>query len=255
MASVGQKVVTEELHLEPLNSTVLKGTNVQFTASVQGDWQVMTWTVQGFLVLTVRSTGEILPSSERFSATFCSSGVTGCVEFTIHNVTRSEAGPVTCAVQGSYTPKIAQLYVQEGGTVVIMGGNVTAEQDQQVEIQCVTTAWYPIPTVSWSQNGVAVNSSLYNTTSMADEDYFNSTSILKFQAVSSTMVECMATVPTLKTPQSSSVFLTVVPKPPDWTVLIAVVVSFGSCALLVLLIFGILFCYKYKKANGEAILT
>ncbi|XP_015255956.1 PREDICTED: uncharacterized protein LOC107101523 [Cyprinodon variegatus] len=37
------------------------------------------------------------------------------------------------------------------------------------------------------------------------------------------------------------------PKPADWTVLIAVVVSFGSCALLVLLILGIYHCYKQRK--------
>ncbi|TWW74068.1 hypothetical protein D4764_14G0000690, partial [Takifugu flavidus] len=37
-----------------------------------------------------------------------------------------------------------------------------------------------------------------------------------------------------------------VPKPPDWTVLIAVVVSIGGLALLLLLIFGIIFCYKRR---------
>ncbi|XP_061595068.1 immunoglobulin superfamily member 5 [Cololabis saira] len=240
------KAVTEELQLEPLNSTVLEGSNVQFNASVQGPWKIMTWTVGGFLILTVNAGGPISSSSEQYNATFCSSGVIDCVEFTIYNVTRTEAGPVTCAVQGSISPKTAQLYVQESGTVVIMGGNVTVEQDQQVELQCVATGWHPIPTVSWSRDGAAVNSSLYNTTSMADGDYFNSTSILRFQAVSNTMVDCMATVPTLNSPQSSSVFVTVVP---NWTVLIAVVASFGSCALLVLLILGIHFCYKRKKAS------
>ncbi|XP_038565583.1 immunoglobulin superfamily member 5 [Micropterus salmoides] len=52
---------------------------------------------------------------------------------------------------------------------------------------------------------------------------------------------------TLTEPQSSSVFLVVVPKPTDWTVLIAVVVSIGGFALLVLLILGIIFCYKRRK--------
>ncbi len=90
-----------------------------------------------------------------------------------------------------------------------MGGNVTVMEDQQVEFQCETFGWFPIPTVSWTQNGEVVNSSLYNTTSMADGDSFNSTSVLKFQAVRNTTVECQATVPTLTKPQSSSVFLVV----------------------------------------------
>ena len=86
---------------------------------------------------------------------------------------------------------------------------MSVEHGQDVEFQCVTTAWFPNPTVSWSQDGGAVDSSLYNTTIMADGDYFNSSSFLKFQAVSSTTVECLATVSTLTVPQSSSVFLTV----------------------------------------------
>ncbi|KAG8008205.1 Calmodulin regulator protein PCP4 [Nibea albiflora] len=98
----------------------------------------------------------------------------------------------------------------------------------------------------------AVNSSLYNTTGINDVNYFNSTSVLKFQAVSDTRVECLATVPALKNPQSSSVHLVVVPKPPDWTVLIAVVLSFSCAALLALLIIGIVFCYKRRKEKRVA---
>lgn len=107
-------VVTEEILLEPLNSTALQGSNVRFNATVLGSWQVMTWNVRGFVVLTVltASGGDTIPSSEQFSARFCSAGVTSCVEFTIHNVTRREAGSVTCTVQGNYTPKTAQLYVE-----------------------------------------------------------------------------------------------------------------------------------------------
>lgn len=100
-------------------------------------------------------------------------------------------------------------FLSESGTVVIQGGNVTVKQDQQVEFQCLTTAWFPTPSVSWSQNGLAVNSSLYNTTSTADGDTFNSTSVLRIQAVSSTKLECVAVLPALQHPQSSSVFMVV----------------------------------------------
>ncbi|XP_034008621.1 immunoglobulin superfamily member 5 [Trematomus bernacchii] len=237
--------VSGQFQLEPLNATVLHGSAVRFNATVQGAWKGMTWTVGGHLVTTV--IGDIISSSEQFSARFCSSGDPSCVEFTIENVTRREGGAVTCSVQGNYGSKTAQLYVQESGTVNIMGGNVTVTQDEQVEFQCVSSKWFPIPTVSWTWNSEAVNSSLYNTTSMADGDFFNCTSVLKFQAVRDTQIECWATVETLASPQSSSVYLVVVPKPTDWTVLIAVVVSIGSFALLVLLIIGIIFCYKRRK--------
>lgn len=42
-----------------------------------------------------------------------------------------------------------------------------------------------------------------------------------------------------------------VPKPTDWTVLIAIVVSIGSCALLFFFIFGIMICYKHRKEKGK----
>ncbi|XP_074466443.1 immunoglobulin superfamily member 5 isoform X1 [Sebastes fasciatus] len=241
--------VSGQFQLEPRNLTVLQGSDAQFNATVMGHWKVMTWTVGKKLVLSIPATGNATSSSEQYSARFCSSGDTSCVELTIHNVNRSgtESWPVICSVLGPYGSKTSQLYVQESGTVSIMGGNVTVVQDQQVEFQCVTSAWFPTPAVEWIRNGQAVNSSLYNTTSIADGDAFNSTSILKFQAVRNTTVECRATVLTLTSPQSSSVFMVVVPKPPDWTVLIAVVVSIGGFALLVLLIIGIIFCCKRRK--------
>ncbi|KAL6099172.1 uncharacterized protein ACO6RY_18149 [Pungitius sinensis] len=240
--------VLGEFQLEPLNLTVLQGSDARFNATVKGTWNFITWTVGGLLVLNFNINGDMTSSSEQFSARFCSRD-TSCVEFTIHNVARSEdASLVICSVLGPYGSKTAQLFVQESGTVNIKGENVTVvQQGQQVELQCVTSAWFPIPTVRWTQNGQAVSSSLQNTTSMADGDTFNSSSILKFQADRNTTVECQATVSSLTSPQFSSVFLVVVPSPPDWTVLIAVVVSIGGLALLVLLILGIIFCYKRSK--------
>ncbi|MEQ2181596.1 hypothetical protein GOODEAATRI_013225 [Goodea atripinnis] len=250
ICSLQCRVVSQKLQLEPLNSTVLQDSDVQFNATIQGDWEVTTWNVGGIQVLTlVNSLDSIIPSSDRFSARFCLNGSKGCVEFTIHNVSRTDAGDVVCTVQG-YQPLKAQLYVQERGTVSILGGDVTKMQGEQAEFECLTTAWFPTPTISWTQNDQTVDSSLYNTTSLTDGDSFNSNTILKLTAVSNTRVKCLATLSTLATPQSSSVYMVVVPKPTDWTVLIAVVVSFGSCALLVLLIIGIIFCYKRRKEKG-----
>lgn len=101
------------------------------------------------------------------------------------------------------------VYLSESGAVNIRGENITVGQDQQVEFQCDTTAWYPEPTVSWVVNGVDVDSNQYNTTSVTDGNFYNSTSVLNFQAVSSGTVECRATIAALRNPISSSVSLTV----------------------------------------------
>ncbi|XP_041658075.1 immunoglobulin superfamily member 5 [Cheilinus undulatus] len=247
LSATGDSAGPNQFQLEPLNSTVLRGSDVKFNATLQGNWQVMTWIVAGLLVVTVPVSGDVTSSSQRFTAGFCSTGDTGCVEFTMRNVSRGDAGPIVCIVQGEYGSKTAQLSVQESGSVNITAGNLKVEEDEQVQFQCVMSAWFPAPTVSWALNGQLVDSSLFNTTFMVDGDSYNSTSVLDFKAVKNTTVECRATVETLTNPQKSSVFLVVVPKPPDWTVLISMVVSIGGFALLVLLIIGIIFCYKHRK--------
>ncbi|TDH04621.1 hypothetical protein EPR50_G00134610 [Perca flavescens] len=147
MSSGFHSAVSGLFQLQPRNSAVLQGSDARFNATVQGNWQSMIWHFQGIPVLIISESGDVTSFKVQFSARFCSSGDTSCVEFTIHDV--NESGPVMCAMLGG-TSETAQLEVQ-------------------------------------------------------------------------------------------------VPKPPDWTVLIAVVVSFGGSALLVLLIIGIIFCYKRRK--------
>lgn len=97
----------------------------------------------------------------------------------------------------------------DSGTISIMNQGMSVTQDQQVEFHCLTRGWFPQPTVGWSLNGIAVNSSLYNTSSMEDGDFFNSTSILNFKAVSSATVECSAMLAALTRPRSNSTFMVV----------------------------------------------
>lgn len=235
-----------QFQLDPVNVTQLQGSDAKFTATVQVPWEYMMFNVGGYPVLTMPSGGNVTSTSPRFSAWSCNSS---CVEFTIHNMTRKDTGPVLCSVQGGVpiSPKMSQLYVQESGSVSISGGDKMVKQDEQVELQCETADWFPAPTISWTLNGQTVNSSLVNTTSVTNGDTYDSTSVLKFQAIRNTTVTCLATIPALSSPKSNSTQLGVVPKPTDWTVLIAIVVSFSSFALLVLLIIGIIFCYKRRK--------
>ncbi|XP_056141231.1 immunoglobulin superfamily member 5 isoform X1 [Lampris incognitus] len=243
-------VTPAQFQIQPESDAVLTGSEARFNASLKGKWQIMIWEVQKLLVMTISAETGPIPSSERFSATNYSTGSTSRWEFSIRNVSRNDSGPVTCIVQGQFGARTAQLLVQESGTVDILGGNLTAAQDQQVEFQCVTSGWFPEPAVNWSRNGEVVETSLFNTTTSQSHGYmFNSTSILKFNAVSNATVECLVTVPALISPLSSSVHLVVVPNPTDWTVLIAVVASVGGFALLVLLILGIIFCYQRRKVQ------
>uniref|UniRef100_A0A672YHE9 Immunoglobulin superfamily, member 5a n=1 Tax=Sphaeramia orbicularis TaxID=375764 RepID=A0A672YHE9_9TELE len=190
--------------VEPLNLTKLRGSDAQFNATVQGSWKIMTWNVHGLLVLTVGFGGDVTSSSAQYSASFCRVD-NSCVEFTIHNVSRSDSGPVVCTVQGDYGSRTAQLHVQ-GRT---FNSRPFTEQGLDLHVECETSAWFPTPTISWTRNGQTVNSSLINTTSLASGDSFNSTSVLKFQAVTNTTVTCLVTIPTLTNPESSSVHLVV----------------------------------------------
>lgn len=111
--SVCAAVAQKQFQLEPLNSTVLQGRDANFTATVQGTWQVMTWSAGNNLVLTFLYDGNTsVPSSDQYSATLCSNGDKNCVVFTIHNVNRSLPGDIICFVQTGFGNKRAQLNVQ-----------------------------------------------------------------------------------------------------------------------------------------------
>lgn len=112
MLSLLSSVVSVNIQVSPLNATVLKGSDAQFNATVQGEWKIMTWRIGENLVLVFSSNDTIEDSaSDKFSATLCFKGNTTCVEFTIRNVARTEAGEITCSVVGSESNP-AHLYVQ-----------------------------------------------------------------------------------------------------------------------------------------------
>lgn len=103
-------VVSQNVQVLPLNATVLKGSDAQFNATVQGKWTIMTWEIGERLVLVFSSNNTTVDSvSDKFSATLRDN--TTC-EFTIRNVTRTEAGEITCSVLGFPGSNTAHLYVQ-----------------------------------------------------------------------------------------------------------------------------------------------
>lgn len=104
--------MSQILNLEPQHLRALKGTDAQFNVTVLEKWEVMTWSIGDFLVLTMFATdGSTIIHSDQFSATFCTASDTSCVEFTIHNVTRNQSGEITCNVLGTFGSQ-AQLTVE-----------------------------------------------------------------------------------------------------------------------------------------------
>uniref|UniRef100_A0A8C2IBU9 Immunoglobulin superfamily, member 5a n=1 Tax=Cyprinus carpio TaxID=7962 RepID=A0A8C2IBU9_CYPCA len=241
-------VVSAQVPLQPLNAAVLRGSKARFNCSTTQPPSVMTWTVNGRLVITILEASGVLNSTDRFSATNFTTPGDYRWELVISNVQRDDAGEVTCQVLGG-APRIAALSVQERGSVGIIGGNQTKTEGAQTEFQCRAVGWFPEPSVSWSVNGVAYSC---NTSSVTQGNLFNSNCTLAVTAVKNSYVQCLVKIPALGTPDSSTVFLTVEKLAKiDQTVLIAVTVAFSAAALLFLIIYGIVFFCKRRKKKSS----
>lgn len=94
----------------PANVTVLKGSDAPINAIVLTQWNSMTWSVDGTLVLIFDLSGNSTDPPDRYSASFCIPGNITCVQFIIGNVTRNDK-KVECNVLellGSQTELIVQ---------------------------------------------------------------------------------------------------------------------------------------------------
>ncbi|TRY86240.1 hypothetical protein DNTS_026412 [Danionella cerebrum] len=235
--------------LQPQNAVVLRGSKARFNCSSLQPQSIMTWTLNGRLVLTIlESSGAILNSTERYSATNFSTSEVYKWEFLISNVQRSDAGDVNCQVLGGGA-QAASLMVQERGSVEITDGNQTKTEGAETVFGCMATSWYPEPNMSWSVNGEMQGC---NRSSVAWGSVFNSSCLLTFAALTNSSVQCLVSVPALGTPDRTTVFLTVVkPNKRDQMVLIATTVAFSAVALLFLIIYGIVFfCTRRKKKSS-----
>ncbi|XP_016431986.1 immunoglobulin superfamily member 5-like isoform X2 [Sinocyclocheilus rhinocerous] len=239
-----------QVQLQPLNAAVLRGSKARFNCSTTQPPSVMTWTANGRLVINILEASGVTNSADRFSATNFTTPGDYRWEFAISNVQRDDAGEVTCQVLGG-VPRMATLSVQERGSVGIVGGNQTKTEGAKTEFQCRAVGWFPEPNVSWSVNGVAYSC---NTNSVTQGNLFNSSCTLAVTAVKNSSVQCLVKIPALSTPDSSTVFLTVVQDKlakRDQTVLIAVTVAFSAAALLFLIIYGIVFFCKRRKKKSS----
>ncbi|XP_065117132.1 immunoglobulin superfamily member 5 isoform X1 [Paramisgurnus dabryanus] len=256
--------VSAQTVIEPQNTVVLKGSQARFNCSINQAQTGMIWLLNGRLVVTIQQT-EVKISNSRFAVTNLTSPGSYKWEFIINNVVRGDTGQVTCQILDEVA-QISTLSVQERGSVVIIDGNQTATEGVQKTFQCQAVGWYPEPTVSWSVNGVGVNTC--NNNSVAQGNVFNTNCTLTVTAAKSSSVQCLAKVPAMSTPDSNTVFLTVetypystaaykrtteVPKAStrDQTILIAVTVAFSAAALLFLLIVLIIICCRRKREKSS----
>ncbi|XP_062393361.1 immunoglobulin superfamily member 5 [Sardina pilchardus] len=246
--------VVAEVQLEPRDSAVLLGSEASFNCSLKDPWVVMTWLFNGSVVLTISRDHGVLENTPRFTAVNHTTNEVYKWEFTIMNVTRKDSGVITCDVQ-NIQRVAAHLSIQESGTVNIQGGNITVRADDEASFVCVASGWFPEPQISWNINGKMADTENYNTTVEAVGTLLNSNSTLSISAVDSAQVQCLAKVPALFSPQTTSVFL-IVDKTnlqPDRTVLIATTVTFSLVAVIVLLIIGIILLWKKKNANRKVV--
>ncbi|XP_048853712.1 immunoglobulin superfamily member 5-like isoform X2 [Brienomyrus brachyistius] len=243
-----------EVQLEPQMATVLRGANATFNCSVDQQWVVMSWLLNGNVVLTVTKDHGILSNDPRFTALNYSTGTLSIWEINILGVKRTDTGQVTCDVQNIQKVN-AQLSIQVSGTVDIPDMNKTATQGDLAYFQCSALGWYPAPTISWTVGGSIADADMYNISTLpAGQDLFNSTSTLGIVASNSIIVRCLAAVPALTTPLTSSAFLTVVARPQqiNLTVLIAVTVTVGVVLLLVIVIVIVVCCYCQRKNSTHS---
>ncbi|XP_031427431.1 immunoglobulin superfamily member 5-like isoform X2 [Clupea harengus] len=242
-------LVAAKVLLVPRERAVLRGSAASYNCSISVPWVVMSWLFDGSVGLTISMEHGVLENTPRFTAVNYTTNENYKWEFTIRNVTRKDSGEITCDVQNIQSIR-ANLSVQEGGTVSILGGNLTVKHGDQAVFVCVASGWFPEAQVYWSMNGTMVDTENYNTSVEAIGTLLNSTSTLTVSAVGSAQVQCLAKVPALFIPQTSSVFLIVETNlQADRTVLIAVTVTFSLAALVVLLLIGIVLYCKRKRAK------
>ncbi|XP_023700579.2 immunoglobulin superfamily member 5 isoform X2 [Paramormyrops kingsleyae] len=243
-----------EVQLDPQMATVLRGSNATFNCSVDQKWVVMSWLLNGNVVLTVSKDHGILSNDPRFTALNYSTDTLSIWEINILGVKRTDMGEVTCDVQNIQKVN-AQLSVQVSGTVHITDINKTATHGELAYFQCSALGWYPAPIISWTEGGSLASADSYNISILpVGQDLFDSTSTLGIVASNSIIVTCLAAVPALTTPLTSSAFLTVEAQPQyiNLTVVIAVTVTVGAVLLLAIIIIIVVCCYCQRKNSTHS---
>ncbi|KAK1900252.1 Immunoglobulin superfamily member 5 [Dissostichus eleginoides] len=154
------------MKLSPEALTVLRGDDARFTCTPsKTKWTVMVWLLDGTAVLTISKEFGVLPSvhpnvtAEKGSVSSGDSWV-----FVLKKTERRNQGQVTCDLQGS-DRRTASLFVQEKGSVKVIGDSTLVFKGQSVLFGCHAAGWYPLPTLQWHVNNKTVSRGDYNISS------------------------------------------------------------------------------------------
>ncbi|XP_029302709.1 immunoglobulin superfamily member 5 [Cottoperca gobio] len=244
--------------LSPKTLTVLRGEEARFTCSSSNTkWTVMVWMLNGSAVLTISKEIGVLPSiypnvtAEKSHVSPGDSWV-----FVLKNTERHNQGSVTCDLQG-IDRKTASLFVQEKGSVKVVGDDKLAFKGKSVRFECQAAGWYPKPTLQWHLNDKMVSQGEYNISSEeSGKSLFTVTSNLSVTAAKSSHVDCLASVSALPTPLKSRVRLTVVAEvvqeEDDCTVPVAVTASLSAVLLLLLLCICTVLWYRQRRQAKQS---
>ncbi|XP_071328078.1 immunoglobulin superfamily member 5 isoform X2 [Trachinotus anak] len=240
-----------QMKLSPETLTVLRGEEARFTCSTSNTpWTVMVWLLDGTVVLTISKVHGVLPSTNANVTAEQGSNRDTWV-FVLKSTERHNQGQVTCDLQ-DVDRKSASLFVQEKGSVKVLGDNKLAFKGQSVLFECQAVGWYPEPSLQWTVDDIKVSQGEYNISSEeSGKSLFTVSSNLSVTAAKSSNVDCLASVSALPTPLKSHVRLTVVAEVvqegDDCTVLLAVTASLSALLLLLLLCICTVLCYSQRR--------
>lgn len=244
--------VGAEMKLSPETLTVLRGEETRLTCSTSNpQWTVMVWLLNGMVVLTISKGNGVLPlinpnvTAEKSPVSQGDSWV-----FVLKNTERHNQGQVTCDLQG-IDRKTTSLFVQEKGSVKVLGDDMLAFKGQSILFECQAAGWFPQPTLQWQVNDKKVSQGAYNISSESGKSLFTVTSNLSVTAAKSSHVDCLASVSALPTPLKSSVRLTVVAEVlqegNDCTVPLALTTALSALLLLLLLCICTVLWYRQRR--------
>ncbi|KAK5622608.1 hypothetical protein CRENBAI_000822 [Crenichthys baileyi] len=246
------KAVRTQMKLTPASLTVVQGHMAKFTCSTSyTHWTAMTWLLGDRPVLTISKQDGVVPSvNPNITAVKCSNSKTDCWEFILRSTERNSQGQVACDLH-LIDRRMAELFVQEKGSVRVFGESRLAFKGESVLFQCQAAGWYPEPTLQWQVHDKKVSQDEYNISVKEMENLFTVSSNLSIPAERSSVVDCLVSVSALQAPLKSSISLTVVAEvleeEDDCTVLVAVSASLAALLLLVLLSLCTVLCYRQRE--------
>ncbi|XP_026878085.2 immunoglobulin superfamily member 5 [Electrophorus electricus] len=245
------QVVVSTMAMEPRNVTALCGTSVCFNCSSNEDWDAKVWQLNRRSLLAVCVEHSPLGCNDDVCVVNHTTWAGSVWEFVLSSPEFTPAvQEVACELLPSMDKrKTADLFVKEKGTVMILDGNVSAQQGALLTLQFQGEGWHPVPTVALTITSTSVESSGFNTSSVQDcTGLLNFTSVLSVRVEGCSWVERLVCVSALPTPRRSIASVCTEPPEHDSAVVIVVAVTVCTIALLALLTL-LFFCMRSHVGN------